>query len=88
MSLLPPERAAELVTELRGYVAASGRDQSSFGIEGDITLTGKEPEEWRQETVLWKDAGADRLMLRMRDMTTADQLANLRTYVAEIGLDP
>lgn len=88
MSLLPPERAPELIKELRGYVAEYGRDQASFGIEGDITLTGKGPGEWRAETQLWKDAGADRLMLRMRDMTTADQLDNLRTYATEMGLDP
>lgn len=88
MSLLPPERAAELVTELRGYVAEYGRDPAGFGIEGDITLTGKGPNEWRRETALWKDAGADRLMLRMRDMTTGEQLANLRTYIEQIGLDP
>ena len=85
MSLLPAERASELVTQLRGYVAEYGRDQSTFGIEGDITLTGKDPGGWQRETTLWRDAGADRLMLRMRDMTTADQLANLRRYVEEIG---
>jgi probable F420-dependent oxidoreductase len=88
MSLLPPERAGELVAELRGYGAEYGRDPADFGIEGDITLTGKGPDGWRRETQRWKDAGADRLMLRMRDMTTADQLENLRRYVAEIGLDP
>jgi probable F420-dependent oxidoreductase len=86
MSLLPAERASELVRQLRGYVAEYGRDPSSFGIEGDITLTGKGPDEWRRETQLWQDGGADRLMLRMRDMSTADQLKNLRTYIEEIGL--
>jgi alkanesulfonate monooxygenase SsuD/methylene tetrahydromethanopterin reductase-like flavin-dependent oxidoreductase (luciferase family) len=88
MSLLPAERASELVTKLRGYAKEYGRESAAFGIEGDITLTNKTPDEWRRETELWRDAGADRLILRMRDMTTADQLRNLRTYIGEIGLNP
>ncbi|HWO72996.1 MAG TPA: hypothetical protein VNN21_05505, partial [Dehalococcoidia bacterium] len=56
----------------------------SFGIEGDITLTGKTPDDWRRETRLWQEAGADRLMLRMRDMKPADQLQALRLYRKEV----
>jgi alkanesulfonate monooxygenase SsuD/methylene tetrahydromethanopterin reductase-like flavin-dependent oxidoreductase (luciferase family) len=87
MSLLPLERASELTQKLRGFVAEYGRAPGSFGIEGDITLTGKTPDAWAREAQYWRDAGADRLILRMRDMSTADQLENLRTYVKEIGLD-
>ena len=86
MSLLPPERASELTTKLRGFAQDYGRAPGSFGIEGDITLTGKTPDGWAREARLWRDAGADRLILRMRDMSTAAQLDNLRTYVNEIGL--
>ena len=87
MSLLPPERASELTAKLRGFAQEYGRAPGSFGIEGDITLTGKTPDGWAREAQYWRDAGADRLILRMRDMSTADQLENLRTYVHEIGLD-
>jgi len=84
MSLLPPERAAELVGRLRAFAREYGRPEGSFGIEGDITLTGKTPDGWRRETRLWRDAGADRLMLRMRDMKPADQLTALRVYREEV----
>jgi probable F420-dependent oxidoreductase len=87
MSLLPPERAFDLTQKLRGFAAEYGRPPGSFGIEGDITLTGKTPDAWAREAQHWRDAGADRLILRMRDMSTADQLENLRTYVKEIGLE-
>ncbi len=86
MSLLPPERASELTSKLRGFAKEYGRAPGSFGIEGDITLTSKTPDAWAREAQYWRDAGADRLILRMRDMSTADQLENLRTYVQEIGL--
>lgn len=84
MSLLPPERAAELVNQLRGFAREYGRPDGSFGIEGDITLTGKTPDDWRRETRLWREAGAERLMLRMRDMKPADQLQALRLYRKEV----
>jgi probable F420-dependent oxidoreductase len=84
MSLLPPERASELVSSLRRFAAEYGREPGSFGIEGDITLTSKTPDDWRKETELWREAGADRLMLRMRDMKPADQLENLRIYKREV----
>ena len=53
---------------------------------GVSELTGKTPDGWAREAQCWRDAGADRLILRMRDMSTADQLENLGTYVNEIGL--
>jgi probable F420-dependent oxidoreductase len=82
--LLRRERAPELVSGLRRFAAEYGREPGSFGIEGDITLTNKTPDEWRKETELWRQAGADRLMLRMRDMKPADQLENLRVYKREL----
>jgi probable F420-dependent oxidoreductase len=84
MSLVPPEQASTLVANLRRYAAEYGREPGSFGIEGDITLTGKTPERWREESAYWRDAGADRLMLRMRDLTTKEQLENLRRYQREV----
>jgi probable F420-dependent oxidoreductase len=84
MSLVPPEKAGTLVSDLRRYAVEYGRKPGSFGIEGDITLTGKTPDGWRRETQYWRDAGADRLMLRMRDMKPADQLDALRLYKDEV----
>jgi len=86
MSLLPPEQAGDLVSLLRQYTGEYSREPGSFGVEGDITLTGKTPEEWGRETRLWREAGADRLILRMRDMNTQAQLDNLKTYIQEVGL--
>jgi probable F420-dependent oxidoreductase len=88
MSLVPPEQASEMVSKLHGFAEEYRREPGSFGVEGDITLTGKGPEEWARETKLWRDAGADRLILRMRDMSTQDQLNNLRTYINEVGIEP
>ncbi|HLF72499.1 MAG TPA: TIGR03619 family F420-dependent LLM class oxidoreductase [Dehalococcoidia bacterium] len=94
ISLLPPERASELIDTLRSYVAEAGREASSFGVEGDITLTDKTPDDWRRETQLWREAGADRLILRMgprggvdRLLATQDQIDNLKTYLKEVGLE-
>ena len=84
MSLVPPEEASDVVARLRRYAAEYGRAPGTFGIEGDITLTGKTPDRWREETEYWRAAGADRLMLRMRDLTTKEQLANLRVYKRDI----
>jgi alkanesulfonate monooxygenase SsuD/methylene tetrahydromethanopterin reductase-like flavin-dependent oxidoreductase (luciferase family) len=84
MSLMPPEKASELTADLRRYAGEYGRDPASFGVEGDITLTGKTPKDWRRETELWREAGADRLMLRMRDMKPSEQLESLRVYKDEV----
>ncbi|MGH2363967.1 MAG: TIGR03619 family F420-dependent LLM class oxidoreductase [Chloroflexota bacterium] len=84
MSLVPPEEAGDVVARLRQYAGEYGRAPETFGIEGDITLTGKTPDRWREETQCWRAAGADRLMLRMRDLTTREQLENLRVYKRDI----
>jgi len=86
LSSLPAERAAELADKLRAECQAQGRDPSTLGLEGDITLTDKTPAEWRREAGYYRDAGATHLILRSRSKP-AEQLDMFRRFRDEVGLE-
>jgi probable F420-dependent oxidoreductase len=51
----------EAIARLHGYVKEAGRDPKALGLEGRITLPGKEPEHWATEIKAWQDLGATHL---------------------------
>ena len=43
---------------MRAYARQEGRDPSSIGIEGWISVANRSPEEWVKEVTAWKELGA------------------------------
>jgi hypothetical protein len=65
-----PQRAPEgggawsdKFAEVRGWVAAAGRDPASFGVDARINVASGPQEEWRAEADDWHALGATHLTL-------------------------
>jgi probable F420-dependent oxidoreductase len=84
LSSMDPARAPELVEKLAAACSEVGRDPATLGIEGDVTLQDKTPDDWARETAHWRDAGAGYIMLRSR-AEPAQQIADLGTYKETVG---
>jgi probable F420-dependent oxidoreductase len=85
LSSMDPARAPELADKLAAACREVGRDPATLGIEGDITLQDKTPDDWARETACWRDAGAGYLMLRSR-AAPAQQIEDLRKYKETFGI--
>jgi probable F420-dependent oxidoreductase len=85
LSSLDPARASELAEKLASSCREIGRDPSTLGLEGDITLQDKTPDDWARETAAYRDAGASHIMLRSR-AEPAKQIEDLRKYKETVGI--
>jgi probable F420-dependent oxidoreductase len=76
------ERAATLLSGLRGRLAAQGRDASGFGFEARIVLRLTSPPQWRELTKFWCRAGATHLGVSTRRAQggVAAQIENARLF--------
>ncbi|MYC29864.1 MAG: LLM class F420-dependent oxidoreductase [Chloroflexi bacterium] len=54
----PQQPGREAIDKLRELVRASGRDESTVGIEGRIRMEDKQPEDWVDEVRGWQELGA------------------------------
>jgi probable F420-dependent oxidoreductase len=86
LSSLPAERAPELVSRLHEAAHKESRDPATLGVDGDITLQDKTPDDWAREARIWRDAGAVHLILRQRQ-GPKEQIASLQRFKDEIGLE-
>ena len=48
----------EILDRMRGYAREAGRDPSTIGIEGRISIADGDPELWRDRAEAWKNLGA------------------------------
>jgi probable F420-dependent oxidoreductase len=55
------ERSRTSLEQLRSFVAESGREPSSVGLEARVSIATKNPDEWAQEAEKWKALGATHL---------------------------
>jgi probable F420-dependent oxidoreductase len=62
LPLFPLDDAGmETIARVRRYTEEAGRDPSTLGMEGRISLAGMNPDEWVAQAQGWKDAGATHL---------------------------
>jgi len=74
-----------LAEKLAAACREVGRDPATLGLEGDITLQDKTPDDWARETAAYRDAGAGYVMLRSR-AAPAQQIEDLRRYKETVGI--
>lgn len=73
-----PNRAAELVADLRTAVVEADRDMSAFGIEARLRPVPGRPGTWRSLADAWRSAGATHLTI------TTDNVSLLAPQYAEL----
>ena len=57
----PDDRMKAYIDQLRGYVAAAGRDPERFGIDPWISIQNHGKDEWRRRVEAWRVLGASHL---------------------------
>lgn len=81
--MMPPGDGLDAALQrLDGYLAANGRDRSSFGIDGMVNYVAGEPERWHRQVQSWADRGAGYVNLRTMRMgfSPAQHIAALSDY--------
>jgi probable F420-dependent oxidoreductase len=59
----PSEQAGATLERVRGLLREAGRDPSSFGVEGRISLASGSPDEWAKRAEEWRALGATHLSI-------------------------
>ncbi len=79
---------AEPLARLRTYLAAEGRDPSTFGLVGSVGLAQGDPDEWNRRLQSWLDQGATQITATTsrQPLSLAEHLAAMRRFAEEIGL--
>ena len=73
----------DAIARLREYLRREGRDPSSVGIEGPVSLDDAGPDNWVQQGMAWKKVGATHLAVYTdgRGFASLDQhIACLRLF--------
>lgn len=68
------------IARVRRYTKEAGRDPSTLGMEGRISLTGTTPDEWVAQVQGWQEAGATHLAVG----TSGGALTSAREHMATI----
>jgi probable F420-dependent oxidoreductase len=55
------DTGVETIARVRRYTEEAGRDPSTLGMEGRLSLAGTNPDEWIAQTKGWEEAGATHL---------------------------
>jgi probable F420-dependent oxidoreductase len=85
--------ATEVVSKLREYVAASGRDPAAFGIEGGVAVH-SDRSKWNSHLQTWRDLGASHVVLRTMSRLGKelgdrnDHIRMMKEYAEEVGISP
>jgi len=76
------ERAAALLSQLRGQLDRHGRDPADFGFEARIVLRLAPPPQWRELTEFWRHVGATHLGISTRRAQggVAVQISNAQKF--------
>lgn len=83
-----PAEGVPLIEKVRGFVRAAGRDPSSFGIEGSVSLGGTNAEQQRRDFEAWEGAGVEAISavtLGAGFSTLDEHLSALRSFYREYG---
>ena len=57
----PDSEGQARIAQMREYAKAAGRDPLSIGIEGRVSISGGEPDDWSKAAAAWDEAGATHL---------------------------
>lgn len=58
---VPPDRAVEVIEQIRGYAREAGRDPGTLGVEARVSINTMPENEWASAVQTWRDAGATHL---------------------------
>jgi probable F420-dependent oxidoreductase len=87
----PQVQPGDRLNEMLGYVAEgarfAGRDPESIQMEGRITLSNTDPDEWKAMTDAWRAAGATHLSINTMGakMSPDEHIETIRRYREVIG---
>ena len=84
----PDDEAKTVLGTLREYLAAEGRDASSFGIQAQAQARGGNPERWSRHAQAWRDLGATHLAIATMNAGFASpdgHIDAIRRYVEAVG---
>lgn len=84
-----PELLAPQLELLRSKLDEHGRDQSSFGLHGRLSLKDGGPDNWASVRDFWREAGATHFSISTiwsGESTLKGHLALLERFVAEVSL--
>ena len=70
----------ETIARVRRYTEEAGRDPSTLGMEGRISLAGTSPDEWVAQVKGWQEAGATHLAVG----TSGGPLTSAREHIEAI----
>ncbi len=57
----PGEKVRAMIEKVKGYAKEAGRDPTTIGIEGRVSVAGGDPDKWRAAVSAWKALGATHL---------------------------
>src|ERR671923_859864 len=57
----PGDAGREALARMHGYAREAGRDPATIGIEGRVSVAGKEPQDWLTQMKAWEELGATHL---------------------------
>jgi alkanesulfonate monooxygenase SsuD/methylene tetrahydromethanopterin reductase-like flavin-dependent oxidoreductase (luciferase family) len=80
---MPPERAREAIERLHAYAREAGRDPSSIGIEGRLSIAGTNEEDWARTVEEWQALEATHLTVNTMGAglaTPQDHIDAIRTF--------
>lgn len=82
MPIMPPDEAGPKLALLRETLAAEGRDESAFGLEGWLRMSDADPQRWAAAADGWRKHGAQIVMLypMYRIPKFDDQIETLRRF--------
>ena len=60
----PSDVGQEAITRMRAYAHEAGRDPAAIGIEGRVSLSSQEPQDWLAQMQAWETLGATHLSIR------------------------
>ena len=75
--ITPGEEAGDLMSTMRGYARAAGRDPAAIEIETRILIGDREPAAWADEVAVWEGMGASRVSLHTMNAELASPAAHI-----------
>jgi probable F420-dependent oxidoreductase len=82
-----PSGPRETAERLREYTKAAGRDPAVFGIEAQVSIAGRTPDEWRAVVQEWRAAGATHVTvstMRAGLMSVGAHLDAVRRFIESV----
>lgn len=84
----PDKAGQEIMARVHTYAREAGRDPSSIGIEGRITMAGRTPDIWAREAEAWQKLGATHLSVNTMNAglrSPDDHIRAIRQFKETLG---